>query len=1042
MKHNYFSLRSKLFSFALLFTLLTLPRVALSQLIVNGGGTPTSIINAFVGAGLTVSNVQLNCGPDTVTGAYGTFNGTSSNVGLANGIILSSGSATNAIGPNNSTFLGTNWGTTSADPQLTAIEPLATNDLCILEFDIVPHCSSVQIRFVFGSEEYPEFVNGGYNDAFGFFVTGPDSNCVPGFFNNTNVAVLPNGTPASIDNINDGYSALCTSPLPGPCMNCAYYVDNCTGTTVQYDGFTTAIIVNLAVCPCATYHWKFAIADAGDGAYDSGVLIDYLNCAAPFTYNVSTTQASCSCDGTATVNVTSGTPPYTYQWSNNATTQTVTNLCPGTYTVTVTDAASCNFGITQTFTITSSSTTLNTTATQTNVSCNGGSDGSATANVSGGTAPYSYLWSTVPPQASQTAINLSAGTYTVSVTDSLGCVGTVSVTITEPPVLAIAFTNFTHTSCGYSNGSISPVYSGGTGQYSYSWNTVPAQTSSSVSNLAAGTYVVTVTDANNCTVSSSFTINASSPPTVVTTGDQSICLNQSVQLGVAGASTYVWSPATGLSATTGSTVTANPVVTTTYMIIGTDAANCSDTAYITVTVNPLPLVVSPANPSYCLGGSAVVNISGAAYFSWSPQTGIISATGPDSSTVTIATTSTTTYTVVGYSAEGCSASTVFTVTVNPDPIAIITPNGPTAFCPGGSVNLTASGGISFLWSDNSTAATLFVNTGGTYTVTVMDANTCTGSTSATVTVHALPVAAITPVGPVTICTNVPAVLSATTGQGYSYQWYMNSAVIPNATSDQYTTMTTGTYSVLITDANGCTAVSNNVQVTQGVGPAVTIVSPPPVGCLQNAIYIGYGPQSVQICAQSDASAVAWLWSTGATTQCINVNQPGNYTVIAYDASGCPSPTPAVLDPPIQVIDIRCGHGLKKIMLCHVPEGQPGNPQTLCIGPPAIPPHLELHRYDCLGPCSLYFRESDIIDVDNFFVYSHPNPFNNGFHLSILTASSSSVTVNVHDMLGRIVETYNDVTEQTLIGTELTNGIYFAEVIQDDNRQMIQIIKSE
>jgi hypothetical protein len=165
-------------------------------------------------------------------------------------------------------------------------------------------------------------------------------------------------------------------------------------------------------------------------------------------------------------------------------------------------------------------------------------------------------------------------------------------------------------------------------------------------------------------------------------------------------------------------------------------------------------------------------------------------------------------------------------------------------------------------------------------------------------------------------------------------------------------------------------------------------------------------------------------------------------VIAFDVNGCPSPSPAILQPPINVIDIRCGHGLKKIMLCHVPEGNPGNPQTLCIGPPAVPPHLEYHRYDCLGPCSLYYRESEIIEENNFYVLPHPNPFSSGFSMTILSASTASVTVNIHDMLGRIVETHNEVTEHTLIGTVLNAGIYFAEVVQGDHRQMIQIVKQE
>ncbi len=491
-----------------------------SQLVVTAGGTPQAIVNAFVGSGLSVSNINLNCGADSPNAAYGTFNGSSSNIGLPNGIILTSGDATLAVGPNVNNSAGVDRGVSTVDPQLVAIEPQATHDLCVLEFDIVPHCSSLQIRFVFGSEEYPEFVSTVYNDIFGFFITGPDSNCVPGFYNNTNVAVLPNDTVVSINNINNG-NTNCPGPMPGPCTNCAYYVDNCGGATVEYDGFTTAIIVNLSVCPCATYHWKFAIADAGDGVYDSGVMIDYLTCAAPFNYSVNTTDASCTCNGTAAVNITTGTPPYTYLWSNNATTQTVTNLCPGTYTVSVTDAASCNIPVVQTFTINSSSTAINISTTQNNISCNLGNDGTASANVTSGNPPFTYQWSTTPSQTTSTAINLSAGIYTVTVTDSLGCIGTAQVTITEPPTLAIAFNNFVHTSCGNPNGSISPTYSGGTGQYTYLWNTVPAQTSASVSNLAAGTYIVTVTDANNCSTSSSFTINSSSPPTFITTANAS-----------------------------------------------------------------------------------------------------------------------------------------------------------------------------------------------------------------------------------------------------------------------------------------------------------------------------------------------------------------------------------------------------------------------------------------------------------------------------------------------------------------------------------------
>jgi hypothetical protein len=163
----------------------------------------------------------------------------------------------------------------------------------------------------------------------------------------------------------------------------------------------------------------------------------------------------------------------------------------------------------------------------------------------------------------------------------------------------------------------------------------------------------------------------------------------------------------------------------------------------------------------------------------------------------------------------------------------------------------------------------------------------------------------------------------------------------------------------------------------------------------------------------------------------------------FDAIGCSSLQTQQSQIEINSVDIRCGQNFQKVVLCHVPEGNPGNPQTICISSFGIPAHLALHEYDCLGPCSwYYFNRSDFTVKENSIVYVYPNPFSNGFNLTILTVSSNTVTVNIHDMLGQVVETYSNVTEETLMGTKLTAGIYFAEIVQDGNRQKIQIVKSE
>lgn len=725
--------------------------------------------------------------------------------------------------------------------------------------------------------------------------------------------------------------------------------------------------------------------------------------------------------------------------------------------------------------------------------------GSVTLSVQSG---YSgVLWST---GATTDSITVGAGTYSVIVTDSNGChatAGPFTVTV---------------------NSSLSPSITGGQGvcpnnttqisvasTYSqYQWST-SANTQSI--NVGAGTYTVTVTDAAGCTGTATFNVAQYPQPTLVPCGNPSICLNDSASLCITGADSYAWSPATGLSATTGSSVMASPTVTTTYQVIGqSNTTQCSDTASITVTVNPLPLVATPPAPSICSGGSVQICMSGAATYTWQPQTGITTASGPDSTCVTVSLTASATYTVTGFSAEGCSATTTIVVTVNPNPVAAITPLGPTVFCSGGSVDLqaspagtyvwsnsastqiinvtasgtftvivtdangctgtsapvtvttnplptpaisgslafcqgdsavlTATGGSSYVWSNNSTSANLTVNASGTYTVTATDANGCISSTSITVSANPPPPAVISPAGPVLICSNNPATLSASTGPGYTYQWYLNGNPIANATNSTYDASVTGAYSVRVTDALGCTSLSTDVQVQQGVGPVVTIQGPPQFGCLANTIYIGYGPQSATLTAVS-TTAVSYLWSTGATTQSISVTTSGSYSVTAYDANGCPSDTSPDTHITITVVDIRCGNGLKKILFCHVPEGNPGNPQTICIAPTAVTAHLALHQYDCIGPCSLYYpRLSEQDETDELNVTLYPNPFSNTFIIALDNYHGETVMMNMYDVTGRLIISEMKLTDNVELGADLNKGVYNVEIIAGEKREFYKIVK--
>ncbi len=294
-----------------------------SQIQILSGGSTFEMGNSLAGNGVTlVGNPVINCSPN----AYGSFsNGQTTNLGVSNGILMTTGNATGAAGPNNSPGLSTNNGVSYNDPQLTGIEPTATHDVCILELDVVPQCDTLTIRFVFGSEEYPEYVNEGFNDAFGFFVTGPTAS--GGSYNNYNIARLPNNVPVSINNVNAG-------------ENNSYFVNNMGGTYLQYDGHTVVLSPKIRVVPCQTYHFKLIIGDGGDGTYDSGVLIDFISCTNAFEATFSTVPSGCNQNnGSAAVQVDGGIGPFQYDWSHNANlhTSTASNLAPGNYAVTIQD---------------------------------------------------------------------------------------------------------------------------------------------------------------------------------------------------------------------------------------------------------------------------------------------------------------------------------------------------------------------------------------------------------------------------------------------------------------------------------------------------------------------------------------------------------------------------------------------------------------------------------------------------------------------------------------------------------------------------------
>lgn len=230
--------------------------------------TPEEMVEHLVGIGVYFTDITYQ-GADQASGIF--TNGSSTNIGIETGIFLTSGAGYVIPGPNTSTSAGAN-NSMGGHPLLNALTSSTSYDAAVLEFDFLPLNDTVKCQFVFGSEEYNEWVGSSFNDVFGFFVTGPDPE--GGNYMDENIALIP-GTdiPVAINNVNNGYAPGNIAPT-GPCENCEYFVDNTFGTTIEYDGFTTVITFWVLVIPDEEYHFTIAVGDVGDHIYDTGVFLE------------------------------------------------------------------------------------------------------------------------------------------------------------------------------------------------------------------------------------------------------------------------------------------------------------------------------------------------------------------------------------------------------------------------------------------------------------------------------------------------------------------------------------------------------------------------------------------------------------------------------------------------------------------------------------------------------------------------------------------------------------------------------------------------
>lgn len=623
----------------------------------------------------------------------------------------------------------------------------------------------------------------------------------------------------------------------------------------------------------------------------------------PLPLSVSYTSTDKNCfgpvnDGSISLTVTGGIAPYTYAWSNLATTSSISGLAAGTYSVTVTDANLCT--IIDSITI-SEPLLLDQIATTTDVLCNGDTTGTIELITFGGSLPYSFSWST--GDTTENIGNLGAGSYSLVITDANGCQSAGLYNIVEPALpLATALTA-TEVSCfGADDGVISSSVTGGTAPYSYQWmsdQTILPFTGPSIANLVSGTYTMTVIDANDCVISQSIVINQPAAPIeqdpilvdVLCYGDATGSITTNI-IGGTPAYSYVWNTGATSSDITG-------VLAGNYSVQITDQNGCSETYSYVINQPAAPLTVSLTFEDVkCFGeitGSinAIVEGGVASYaYLWSNGDTTNSIDGLPAGL----------YSVDITDANGCAtnASVMITQPANPIALSTITTDVDCFGNASGSVDLTVAGGTSpytYQWTNlysfilTDTTQDISNQIAGEYSALVTDENGCQETILTTINE---PVAPLTASG---IVTNIDC-FGISEGQvdltpsggsgGYTFLWSDGSA------NEDLSNVVAGSYSVTVNDVNGCQYITG-FTITQPTSPVSVVLAP------QDAKCFGELSGSVQSFASGGTTPYTYVWSNGAATNGITNVAANTYTLTVTDALGCTAFSGATVNEPAEII---------------------------------------------------------------------------------------------------------------------------------------------
>ena len=586
--------------------------------------------------------------------------------------------------------------------------------------------------------------------------------------------------------------------------------------------------------------------------------------------------------------------------------QISTSLCtPGTYYVVI-DATAANESGTFTLEITEDPTnTFSVIDSISNyngqdISCNGGSDGKFYAHVNGGIPPYTFVWSNglthTTNNYNDSITGLSAGTYTVTITDSKGCaLSPLSVTLVDPSLISIT-TSPTPTSCfGYTDGTITVTNTtGGTPSYiNYTWDSNPIQTGLNATSLLAGVYTVTVTDDNGCIATAQDIVTEPAAPSMNITASNvpvnnnplifDVCDGSNITLTASpGLVSYSWNPNIWLNSNSGSTVISTPTSPgITYTCTGTDILGCTiDVQTVVNVVSSVNIFPSDPNPQVCEGDDISVSFYGASSYSWSPPVYLNVSSGPN---VIVTPQDTITYTITAQNSIGCVDEYKYFVDFLSSPnLNLSIPN--LAICPNASSTVSVSGAATYIWSPSNTlsssiGSSVSASPSSTtqYKVVGIDNNGCRDSSNFSISVH--PLSVLNVAGTSVICEGDTSTL--TVSGAINYVWSPSSSLnVSNNNIVDAFPIATETYTISGTDLNSC-----NSETTHTISvlptPIISLSSSDDTLCIGSAVIFN----------AAGASQYSWQPSstlnnnTGSTVSAMP-NSTTIYTLTATDTNNC------------------------------------------------------------------------------------------------------------------------------------------------------------